>query len=131
MDIAANKAVAARYFELASSGDLGSTLALFSEDASWEVPGSWELARTYRGDDLRDLLASLSQFKGGLRFRHHSVTAEEDRVVIQTTVEGDLEDGRHYTNEIIFIFVIREGRIVRITEAPDSAKSRQFWLGKS
>ena len=131
MNVAENKAVVARYFDAASSGDLAKVLEVLSADIIWIVPGDWELAGTYRGNEVREIISALDQFAGGLRFHHRSITAEEDRVVVHTGVEGDLADGRYYTNEIVFLFVVRDRTIVEVIEAPDSAKSRRFWLGKS
>jgi uncharacterized protein len=130
MGSAENKAVVARYFEAASSGDLTRAFDSLSEDAVWIVPGDWEMAGTYQGEAIRDMMSALSQFQGGLRFTHHSITAEDDRVVVQTTVEGDLTDGRHYANELVFLFVVRGDKISQVIEVPDSAKSLRFWLGK-
>lgn len=126
----ANKAVAARYFDCQRSGNLLSALDLFSRDVTWTIPGEWEMAGTLKYDDVRKMLEGLNQFDGGLDFEHHSITAEDDRVVIFTTVTGKLKDGRLYRNNIAFQFTIADGKIVHVIEAPDSAKSRAFWLGK-
>lgn len=125
-----NKKIAARYFEAQRSGNLLSALDLFSEDVVWTIPGEWEMAGTLNYDDVRQMMEGLSQFEGGLDFEHHSITAEDDRVVIFTTVTGKLKDGRLYRNNIAFQFTIADGKIVHVIEAPDSAKSRAFWLGK-
>lgn len=126
----ANKQIAARYFECQRSGNLLSALDLFSEDVTWTIPGEWEMAGTLNYEDVRKMMEGLSQFEGGLQFDHHSITAEDDRVVIFTTVTGKLKEGRQYRNNIAFQFTIANGRIVHVIEAPDSAKSRAFWLGK-
>lgn len=126
----ANKQVAARYFDCQRSGNLLSALDLFSKDVVWTIPGEWEMACTLNYDGVRQMMEGLSLFEGGLDFEHHSITAEDDRVVIFTTVTGKLRDGRLYRNNIAFQFTIANGKIVHVIEAPDSAKSRAFWLGK-
>lgn len=126
----ANKQIAARYFECQRSGNLLSAIDLFSKDVIWTIPGEWEMAGTLNYDDVRQMMEGLSQFDGGLEFEHHSITAEEDRVVIFTAVNGKLRDGRLYRNNIAFQFTIADGKIVDVIEAPDSAKSRAFWMGK-
>jgi len=125
-----NKRVAAHYFECQRSGNLLSALDLFSKDVTWTIPGEWEMAGTLKYDDVRKMMEGLNLFDGGLEFEHHSITAEDDRVVIFTTVTGKLRDGRQYRNNIAFQFTIANGKIVHVIEAPDSAKSRAFWLGK-
>ncbi len=129
-NLEANKAVAARYFECQRSGNLLSALDLFSPDITWTVPGEWEMSGAFKLDQLRKMMEGLNQFEGGLEFEHHSITAEDDRVVVFTTVTGKLKDGRQYRNNIAFQFTIANGKIVDVIEAPDSAKSRAFWLGK-
>ncbi len=128
--IAENKRLVERYFEIQSSGDLLQGLDLLADDATWSVPGEWELAGTFGKDKIREMLEGLNQFEGGLDFKHHSVTAEDDRVLVFTTVRGTLKDGRVYQNEIVFLFVIADGKFSAVTEFPNSAKSRSFWLGK-
>ena len=77
-----NKRVAAHYFECQRSGNLLSALDLFSKDVTWTIPGEWEMAGTLKYDDVRRMMEGLNLFDGGLEFEHHSITAEDDRVVI-------------------------------------------------
>ncbi len=50
--------------------------------------------------------------------------------MVFTTVRGKPKDGRVYKNDIVFLFVIADGKFSAVTEFPNSAKSRAFWLGK-
>jgi ketosteroid isomerase-like protein len=130
MSIEENKKIVDAYFEAQASGDLFKGLALLADDAIWNVPGDWEMAGDFTKAQMGEMMKGLNQFDGGLHFTHHSVTAEDDRVAVLTVVDANLRDGRHYHNNIFFLFVIRDGKIVYVTEVPDSHKSRQFWLGK-
>jgi ketosteroid isomerase-like protein len=130
MSIADNKAVVAQYFAAQESGDLYRGLALLADDATWTVPGQWEMCGTFSKAEMAKMMEGLNQFQGGLRFRHHSVTAEDDRVAVFTEVHGTLRDGRVYDNTIFFLFTVRDGRIRAVTEVVDSYQSRKFWLGK-
>lgn len=129
-NIAANKAIVAEYFRIQEAGDLTACMDMLADDVIWSVPGEWEMAGQRDKAGLRSMMEGLNQFDGGLSFDRHSVTAEEDRVVVFTGVAGRLLDGREYRNQIVFIFTIRDGLIRSVVEMPDSAKSRQFWLGK-
>jgi ketosteroid isomerase-like protein len=130
MSIADNKKIVEAYFEAQKSGDLFKGLSLLADDAIWSVPGDWELCGDFTKEQMGKMMEGLNQFKGGLNFTHHSITAEDDRVAVLTVVDADLHDGRHYHNNIFFLFTIRDGKIQAVTEAVDSHKSRQFWLGK-
>jgi ketosteroid isomerase-like protein len=130
MSIEANKKIGEAYFEAQRSGDLFKGLALLSEDATWAVPGQWEMAGTMTKAQMAKMMEGLNQFDGGLTFTHHSVTAEDDRVAVLTVVDAKLKDGRTYHNNIFFLFIIKDGMIHHVTEAVDSYHSRKFWLGK-
>ena len=125
-----NKRIVQQYFTAQESGDVHKGLALLAEDSTWSVPGNWEMSGTFTKAQMAKMMDGLNQFEGGLRFNHHSVTAEDDRVAVFTDVSGKLRDGRVYNNTIFFLFTIANGKIQKVTEAVDSLKSRQFWLGK-
>lgn len=125
-----NKKIVAQYFEAQRSGDLHQGLAVLADDATWTVPGDWEMAGTFTKAQMAKMMDSLNLFEGGIHFKHHSITAEEDRVAVFTEVNGKLRDGRVYNNTIFFLFTIANGKIQRVTEVVDSLRSRQFWLGK-
>ena len=129
--IAENKEIVGRYFKAQESGDLHQGLAVLAEDATWTVPGDWEMSGTFTKAQMAKMMDGLNQFEGGgLSFKHHSMTAEEDRVAVFTEVSGKLRDGRVYNNTIFFLFTVADGKIRGVTEVVDSLKSRQFWLGK-
>ena len=130
MSIEENKKIAAKYFEAQASGNLKAGLSLLADDATWSVPGDWEMAGTFNRQQIEKMIEGLNQFEGGLHFTHESVTAEDDRVAVYTEVRGKLRDGRQYHNTIFFLFRVKDGKIQKITEVVDSHKSRQFWLGK-
>ena len=125
-----NKKVVAQYFKAQESGDLFQGLALLAEDATWSVPGDWEMSGTFTKPQMAKMMEGLNQFEGGLNFKHRSITAEDDRVAVFTDVNGKLRDGRIYNNTIFFLFKVANGKIQEVTEVVDSLRSRQFWLGK-
>jgi ketosteroid isomerase-like protein len=130
MSIEANKKIVEAYFAAQRSGNLFEGLKLLADDATWDVPGNWEMAGTFTKAQMAKMMEGLNMFDGGLNFEHHSITAEDDRVAVLTVVNGKLKDGRVYRNNIFFLFTVRDGMIQHVTEAVDSHYSRQFWLGK-
>jgi ketosteroid isomerase-like protein len=130
VSIEENKKIVDAYFDAQRSGNLFKGLELLSDDATWAVPGQWEMAGLMTKAQMAKMMEGLNQFDGGLNFTHHSVTAEDDRVAVLTVVDATLKDGRKYHNNIFFLFVIKDGKIFHVTEAVDSAYSRKFWLGK-
>jgi len=130
MSIEANKAIVESYFNAQRKGNLMEGLAVLAEDSTWSVPGNWEMSGTFTKPQMAKMMESLNMFEGGLNFDHLSVTAEEDRVAVQTVVSGKLKDGRQYRNNIFFLFRVKNGKVQEVTEVVDSLYSRQFWLGK-
>jgi ketosteroid isomerase-like protein len=130
MSIEDNKRIVESYFNAQRSGNLFEGLAVLADDATWHVPGNWEMAGTFTKAQMAKMMESLNMFEGGLNFDHLSVTAEDDRVAVQTIVSGHLTDGRDYRNNIFFLFRVKNGKIQEVTEVVDSLYSRQFWLGK-
>jgi len=130
MSIEANKAIVESYFNAQRKGNLMEGLAVLAEDSTWSVPGNWEMSGTFTKPQMAKMMESLNMFEGGLNFDHLSVTAEEDRVAVQTVVSGKLKDGREYRNNIFFLFRVKNGKVQEVTEVVDSLYSRQFWLGK-
>jgi len=130
MSIEANKQIVESYFNAQRSGNLFEGLAVLAEDSTWSVPGNWEMSGTFTKPQMAKMMESLNMFEGGLNFDHLSVTAEDDRVAVQTVVSGKLKDGREYRNNIFFLFRVKDGKIQEVTEVVDSLYSRQFWLGK-
>ena len=130
MSVEANKAIVESYFNAQRKGNLMEGLAVLAEDSTWSVPGNWEMSGTFTKPQMAKMMESLNMFEGGLNFDHLSVTAEEDRVAVQTVVSGKLKDGREYRNNIFFLFRVKNGKVQEVTEVVDSLYSRQFWLGK-
>jgi len=130
MSVEANKAIVESYFNAQRKGNLMEGLAVLAEDSTWSVPGNWEMSGTFTKPQMAKMMESLNMFEGGLNFDHLSVTAEEDRVAVQTVVSGKLKDGRQYRNNIFFLFRVKNGKVQEVTEVVDSLYSRQFWLGK-
>ena len=130
MSIEENKAIVESYFNAQRSGNLIEGLAVLAEDSTWTVPGDWEMAGVLTKPQMVKMMESLNLFEGGLNFDHLSVTAEDDRVAVQTIVSGRLKDGRQYRNNIFFLFRVKNGKVQEVTEVVDSLYSRQFWLGK-
>src|ERR1700741_3926900 len=55
-------------------------------------------------------------FSDGPVLTIHSVTAEEDRVVVEFRSQGTLANGAAYLNDYLFLFRVRDGRIAYVGE---------------
>ncbi len=127
-----NKAVARRFFERFSEGDVDGALALMTADATWRIPGKKELSPTagvYTKERIGRLFhRMLEALSDGLRLTVVSSLAEGDRVALEVTSSGDLKNGRRYRQEYHFVFEFRDGMICAVREYLDTQHAHDVWI---
>lgn len=125
MSTADNKAVVATAFEAFAQGDARPFLRLMTVEVEWEVVGSADWGRVYRGKKavIEQLLAPLaSQIEGGsVAITATSILGDADRVIVEGQGRSTTVRGEPYDNRYCFVLTMTEGRIVRLTEYMDSA----------
>jgi hypothetical protein len=126
--LAANKQLIADYFYEQSVAGLGSALRHLSDEATWWVPGQWELSGTYTKAQLMDAIETLP-YDGFLDFDIGELTAEDNRVAAEVRVRGKLKDGRRFDFWIHFLFTVEAGKITSVKEYVDSQYTRQLFFG--
>ena len=127
-DLEANKQVIVDYFGEQMVAGLGSALRYLSDDATWWVPGQWELSGTYSKAQLAAAIAQLP-YDGYLTFDLATLTAEANRVAAEVRVRGKLKDGRSFDFWIHFLFTVDNGLITSVKEYVDSQYTRQLFFG--
>lgn len=125
MSTAENKALVLRAFDLLGKRDLPALFALIHEEGSWSVP--FDPARFQYGGfrDKAGTIALLTEFLGGFdsfSFTVESVTAEEDRVIVEAHPHGTGPGGAVYRNNCLFIIFVRDGRLHTVREYFDPFK---------
>ena len=128
VDLEANKQVIVDYFREQMVAGLGSALRYLAEDATWWVPGQWELSGTYTKAQLAAAIDKLP-YDGYLTFDIAMLTAEANRVSAEVRVRGKLKDGRSFDFWIHFLFTVDEGLITSVKEYVDSQYTRQLFFG--
>jgi ketosteroid isomerase-like protein len=121
MGVEDNKRVVLAY--LASMGG-GSAAGLLAEDATWWLPrfGAIPLAELARiSERIRPRLAT------GVAMTVDHITAEGDRVAVETRGHARTVDGQDYDNAYHFLFFLRGGQIVEIHEHGDSAYAHRVF----
>ena len=128
--LAANKQVIIDYFREQTVAGLGSALRYLSDDATWWVPGQWELSGTYTKAQLAAAIDQLP-YDGFLDFDIGELTAEANRVAAEIRVRGKLKDGRRFDFWIHFLFTVAAGKITSVKEYVDSQYTRQLFFGSA
>ena len=129
-ELEANKQVIVDYFREQSVAGLGVALRYLADDATWWVPGEWELSGTYTKAQLAAAIDQLP-YDGYLDFTIGAMTAEDDRVAAEIGVRGKLKDGRRFGFCIHFLFTVRDGLIRSVKEYVDSQYTRQLFFGSN
>ena len=105
-------------------GNPGTLLELLAPDVTYTVIGTTALSGTLRGRDeiVARLFAPLAAaLATPLVIEIESMTAEEDRIVVQARGRATLVSGAPYNNVYCFVFRIAGERVAAITEYLDTA----------
>lgn len=118
-----NKAIAARFAEVFSTGDVDAILELLHPDAVYWVAGQIEgMSGDYTREEFGDLLRGVTgaYTTGSLEITPLSSIAEGDKVAVEAESYGELHNGRIYRNRYHFLFQIRDGVIISVKEYMDT-----------
>jgi len=131
MSLEANKSIAARFFELLSSGNTADALNLLSDDATYWILGDPSVMPS-AGPNSKTKMARIfgamaSQMSKGMRIAPKDMIAEGDQVAIEAESYGELDNGRVYNNRYHIRMTIRDGKITDAREYLDTWHVKQIW----
>ena len=119
-----SKETVEHYVTTLQAGDREATLALFAEDAVWQLDGELPISGTWVGRDaiLNEFLATaLSYYEpGSIDLEVTSLIADGDQVAMEWTSRARNTRGEPYENHCIGVFTVRDGRIVHVHEYMDT-----------
>jgi len=111
-----------RYFAAVASGDPG-IAALFAEDAVWHTPASSPMPGPFVGRDavLEVMAGGVDLYApGSLEIQPTARAASGEHVFVAMTMTARTAAGAPYENRYVFVFRLREGRIVEVHEHLDT-----------
>jgi ketosteroid isomerase-like protein len=121
MSVEDNKELVLSWFEAAFKGDTERWLDLIHDDFRYWAPGRMPFTGWSDKDGFMATAELLGRYVAGpMTLKIGAVTAEDDRVVLQT--EGDvlLSNGERYNNVYMMCTKVRDGKIVEYIEFFDS-----------
>ncbi|MEE2692367.1 MAG: nuclear transport factor 2 family protein [Pseudomonadota bacterium] len=124
MSAAENKKLIAQAYEALAAGDRRPLGALYAEDVRWDMMGTTAWSGLYEGRATiaEKLLAPLfAQFGDVYVNRALRIIAEDDLVAVESRGRVTTKAGKPYNNAYCWIYRMREGKIVEITEYLDTA----------
>lgn len=117
--------VASQFFADLGAGNIDAALGRTTPDFTWTVPGKpgggFALAGTYDREQYRALLGRVAAaLPDGPQVDVTSVTATEERIVVETHTTGRSATGVDYDNRIVCVFDLRDGLIAAVREYLDT-----------
>lgn len=113
----ANKQVVLAFIDAMGRGDADAAAPCITQDAFTLAKGFGKFAGVRTHDTILATIGAFHELMpGGMEPTIHSVTAEEDRVVVEFEGNGTLCNGEHYGNEYCMVFSLRDGRICQVNE---------------
>ena len=117
----ANKDVVRTFLEAFGQGDSETVDSLLAEDCIAVCTGTSIVSRTR---DRREIVRTADYFKrtmkDGVRFEILNMTAEDDRVSVESEGFSELKNGVAYNNQYHFLFFLRDGKICKLKEYMDT-----------
>ena len=121
------------FLESSAAHDVDRVAALMCEEATYWTCGKPHLF-DYAGErnkaEFCRYVASPSLFVGGAKVTFGAITAEDDRVAVESEIRGVTPDGRVYSNAYHYLFAFREGKILHVKEYMDTQAAAEFFSRK-
>lgn len=112
-----NKAIVTRFLTALSAGDVETMKPMMATDIEAVAMGTGTICGTRRYEDIVKVGAAFPLItESGLNPRILSLTAEDDRVVVEWEGNATLTNGQQYNNQYAMIFFVRDGKVCKLKE---------------
>jgi len=117
-------------YDAFAQGDIPTVLQVLSPEISWHVPGRSPLSGDYKGhDEVVGFFGASMELSGGtLRVGVDEILADDDRVVVLTTVSAE-RNCRSWSSPEVHVWRVVDGKAVDFNEFQGDQQSEdEFWL---
>jgi ketosteroid isomerase-like protein len=124
-----NEELLRRAYEAQARGDVGSYLALLTDDFVLHIPGSSRIAGEYEGkEEMRRHFREIAELSGGtFRTEIHDVLATDEHAVGLVAAHAERE-GRRVDLPRVHVWHIREGKLAELWLHPtDQRAFDEYW----
>lgn len=112
-----NKQVVLSFIEAMGRGDAEAAAPCITGETFTLAKGFGKFAGVRTHDTILATIAAFRELMpGGMEPTIQSVTAEEDRVVVEFEGNGTLVNGEPYCNEYCMVFTMQDGKIKQVNE---------------
>jgi ketosteroid isomerase-like protein len=123
MTVEDNKSIAVAVIE--ELGRLNIPMELFADDAVWRIPGQGDIKLEKFQHSLRRLYEMYFAEPGNMII--HGVTAEGDRVAVESESFITLRGGKTYNNTYHWLLILEDGKVKCIREHTNTAYAREMF----
>ena len=123
-----SRRVVLQWIECLNEARFDDLFALGAPDATWWLSGQKEMCEfcgTYPYAEREPQLKSMIQ-DSKFKITVKGITTEGDTVVVEGAPRGEAKNGRIYVNDLVFKFVVKDGKIQSLKEYADLVPILKF-----
>ena len=126
-DLANAEAIVRQFMNVFSAGDVDGVIDMMDPEGTWWVAGTMPISGTYSREEFGQLLRKVSETcVGPIALIPHEFTVQGDRVAVETESKAQTQDGKIYNNLYHFLFVLRDGKVLRVKEYLDTMHTNEI-----
>jgi ketosteroid isomerase-like protein len=104
-----------KFLEAFSKSRFGDALELMDNEGNEWVSGSTEISGTCTQQEFRELASGVAGgTKVGIRLSPAGITAEGDRVKVESVSDVETLEGKRYLNQYHFFFDFKNGKFIAV-----------------
>lgn len=117
----ANKETAKKFLSAMGTGDVDTVKSVITADMMIVTTGTSLMSGTLDYNTILAIAGGISAVtKAGIAFKFLQLTAEEDRVAVETEGSSTMLDGTPYNNQYHFLIFFRDGKVCKMREYLDT-----------
>ena len=128
--VAANRRIVEAFIGALGRQDVAAILAAYHPEATIQTMGNTLISGLYPRDQIEAFAGGiLEAFPEGIEYTVHTMVAEADCVAVEASVAGLHSSGGQYTNDLHFLFRLRDGKIISLKEYLDTERVTEVLCG--
>lgn len=112
-----------RFIKLVEKQDTKGFLSLYHPEGTCWTSGNTMISGTFTLEQITPLADGLFElFPEGLKMTIHATTVQGNRVAMEAESNGRHKNGKYYNQHYHFLFVLKDGKILRYKEYFDTER---------
>lgn len=125
-----NKKFVENFFSALNRGDVEHIVDSYHEAGILQTMGNTLISGSFTREQVADSAGGIFDvFPNGLRFVITGLVVDEHKAAVEATSEGEHISGDTYSNEYHFLFVFKDGKLLRLKEYMDTERVTDILCG--